>query len=230
MTPPNRRRPANTSGLPRGRLAANPEQLHVGDRESPESQTPEPPESGSPEPPKKTGWSLGNRIAQMAMGDQPAAESPSPGTPGPPDSRTPRHPNPVTPAVPDYRTPQQPNSGSHGVPDSQSPWFGPESQAPEPPKSRTPELPTPQTSPTEAHVPRYLTLVRQEARLREDQVKNLGELRRRVAANRTIKAERITDNTLIRLAVDYLIANAGQLHGNTEDELRASLLGDEVTD
>ncbi|WP_404974874.1 hypothetical protein [[Kitasatospora] papulosa] len=79
-------------------------------------------------------------------------------------------------------------------------------------------------------MPRYLTLVRQEARLREDQVKHLGDLRRRVAANRTVKSERITDNTLIRLAVDYLLANAGQLRGNTEDELRASLLGEEVTE
>jgi len=31
---------------------------------------------------------------------------------------------------------------------------------------------------------------------------------------------RITENTLIRLAIDLLIANAGQLHGSTEGEFR----------
>ncbi|WP_098010512.1 hypothetical protein [Streptomyces sp. sk226] len=75
-------------------------------------------------------------------------------------------------------------------------------------------------------VPRYLTLVRLEARLREDQVEALGALRRRVAANRTVKRERITDNTLIRVAVDYLLAHGDELAGDTEDGLRASLLGD----
>jgi hypothetical protein len=39
--------------------------------------------------------------------------------------------------------------------------------------------------------------------------------------------ERITENTLVRLAIDLLLANAGQLQGSTEDELRRSLgLGD----
>ena len=39
--------------------------------------------------------------------------------------------------------------------------------------------------------------------------------------------ERITENTLIRLAIDLLIAKAGQLHGSTEGKLRRSLgLGD----
>ena len=37
----------------------------------------------------------------------------------------------------------------------------------------------------------------------------------------------ITENTLIRLAIDLLIANVSQLHGSTEGELRRSLgLGD----
>ena len=33
------------------------------------------------------------------------------------------------------------------------------------------------------------------------------------------RGERITENTLVRLAIDLLIANAGQLHGSAEDEL-----------
>ncbi|MFB7225633.1 hypothetical protein [Streptomyces sp. NPDC056227] len=76
-------------------------------------------------------------------------------------------------------------------------------------------------------MPRYLTLVRQEARLRDDQVEALGALRRRVAAQRTDKRERITDNTLIRIAVDLLLAHSGELAGNSEDEMRQSLLGDD---
>lgn len=75
-------------------------------------------------------------------------------------------------------------------------------------------------------MPRYLTLVRTEARLREDQIADLAALRRRVAANRHDKSERITDNTLIRLAVDALLQrHADQLAGDTEEQLRASLLG-----
>ena len=75
-------------------------------------------------------------------------------------------------------------------------------------------------------MPRYKTLERTEARLRADQVTGLTALRKAVAANRTDKSERITDNTLIRLAVDALLAHGHLLHGNTEDELRASLLGE----
>lgn len=35
--------------------------------------------------------------------------------------------------------------------------------------------------------------------------------------------ERITDNTLIRVAVDLLLARAGELNGTTEDSLRQSV-------
>jgi hypothetical protein len=38
-----------------------------------------------------------------------------------------------------------------------------------------------------------------------------------------ISGERITDNTLIRVAVDLLLTRADQLRGSTEDELRKSL-------
>lgn len=74
-------------------------------------------------------------------------------------------------------------------------------------------------------MPRYATMARLEARVRPDQASALTELRRRVAANRENKAERITDNTLLRLAVDLLLENADRIHGNTEDEMRRALLG-----
>lgn len=79
-------------------------------------------------------------------------------------------------------------------------------------------------------MPRYLTLTRTEARLREDQVAALAALRRRVAANRTDKSERITDNTLIRLAVDWLLQNGHLIEGDTEEQMRHALLGEGAPD
>jgi hypothetical protein len=67
--------------------------------------------------------------------------------------------------------------------------------------------------------PKYLTLLRKEARLREDQFDDLTALARTL--NRRRKGgERITENTLIRLAVDLLLKEADQLEGSTEEELR----------
>ena len=74
--------------------------------------------------------------------------------------------------------------------------------------------------------PKFRQMLRLEARLRPDQVNDLAVLRRRVAAARQVRDERITDNTLIRVAVDLLLANGDQLVGDTEDQLRASVLGD----
>jgi hypothetical protein len=78
----------------------------------------------------------------------------------------------------------------------------------------------------ETDLPRYLTLVRTEARIRDDQTAALAALRRRVAAARTDKKERITDNTLVRVAIDLLLAHADQLAGNTEEEIRRSVVPD----
>ncbi|MDX2802715.1 hypothetical protein [Streptomyces scabiei] len=76
-------------------------------------------------------------------------------------------------------------------------------------------------------MPRYATMARLEARVRPDQATALTELRRQVAASRTDRSERITDNTLIRLAVDLLLKNADRIHGDTEDEMRRALLGED---
>lgn len=74
--------------------------------------------------------------------------------------------------------------------------------------------------------PRYQTFVRTEARLRPEQLTDLAALRRRVAAARQNKAERITDNTLLRLAVDLLLQNGARIAGDTEAEMRRALLGE----
>lgn len=78
-----------------------------------------------------------------------------------------------------------------------------------------------------AALPRYLQLIRKESRLRQDQADELSREVRRINQGRQGRhgavGERITDNTLIRVAVDLLLARTGELHGTTEDELRHSV-------
>ena len=85
-----------------------------------------------------------------------------------------------------------------------------DSQSPKLTKSVTPK------------VPKYLTLIRKEARLREDQIDELTTLMRRLNRSRN-GGERITENTLIRVAVDLLLSRADELGGDTEDKLRNSV-------
>lgn len=72
-------------------------------------------------------------------------------------------------------------------------------------------------------VPKYLTLVRKEARLREDQLDNLTSLTRSLNRKRKGLGERITENTLIRVAVDLLMNQSDELKGTTEQEISASV-------
>lgn len=225
MTPkPERKRPPASSGLQRGRLTAQPEQLRVGDQQHPEDQTPEVPDSQTPEDQNKAGG-LWGRIAELRAGDQPppATEPPAPA----PAARPGPAPDPGSPGQPQSRTTRVPHSATHGVRDSRTSGVREpsrtESQSPRVPKSQSPEV----HESAERPLPLYKTLERTEARLRADQLVDLTALRKRVAANRTDKSERITDNTLIRVAVDFLLAHGGQLEGNTEAELRASLLGED---
>lgn len=82
-------------------------------------------------------------------------------------------------------------------------------------RSRVPAPPEPARPPIDP--------VRKEAQLREDQIVELQRLRRVVAGRRKTRTERITDNVLIRLAVDLLLADADKLQGDTEQELWESL-------
>ena len=72
-------------------------------------------------------------------------------------------------------------------------------------------------------VPKFARLTRKEARVREDQYAALSTLSRTLMRRRRVKDERITENTLIRVAIDLLIAHQDQLRGATEDELRESV-------
>lgn len=71
--------------------------------------------------------------------------------------------------------------------------------------------------------PKYLTLDRKETRLRSDQIDLLNALTKALNRKRKGRGERLTDNTLIRVAVDLLLSRTEELQGMTEEELRASV-------
>jgi hypothetical protein len=60
--------------------------------------------------------------------------------------------------------------------------------------------------------------------LREDQHSELSTIARELMLARSQKTERITENTVIRLAVDLVIRHPELLVGDTEDDLRTNML------
>jgi len=70
---------------------------------------------------------------------------------------------------------------------------------------------------------KFARLTRKDARVRADQDAALAALAKTLMRRRPVKAERITENTLIRVAIDLLLTHAGELRGSTEDELRESV-------
>jgi pyruvate/2-oxoglutarate dehydrogenase complex dihydrolipoamide acyltransferase (E2) component len=79
-------------------------------------------------------------------------------------------------------------------------------EASAPKEERAEEAPPAQASPSgERPLPPYLTYVRKECRLRPDQLDALTALARRLNRERKGKGERITENTLIRLAIDIFL-------------------------
>jgi len=78
----------------------------------------------------------------------------------------------------------------------------------------------PKTVQTGTHWTEYERL---EARLRDEQVEQLDTLVRRLNKRRGGVGERITKNSLLRIAVGLLLERQDSLAGNTEDEIRASL-------
>lgn len=130
--------------------------------------------------------------------------------------------------TPDLRTTEVPNDRTHSDTDLQSSELTElqtskltDSQSD---KKRTSKL----TDSRTAQVPKYLALVRKETRLREDQIDRLTTRARKL--NRAKRGgERITENTLIRVAVDLLLDRSESLSGTDEAALLNSL-GLEVTD
>lgn len=118
--------------------------------------------------------------------------------------------------VPEMPAPPLPKVPAHGPPDSR-PVQAAQSLHREVPDSRTSEAGSPE-------LPKYLQLERKDVLLWPRQLHELTVLRRVLNRRRGRGVgERITENTLVRVAVDYLIAHAGELQGTTEDELRNSL-------
>jgi hypothetical protein len=72
--------------------------------------------------------------------------------------------------------------------------------------------------------PRYLQLDRKDLRIRGDQADELSALTRRLNRARGSAGERITDNTLIRVAIDLLLQQRDRLAGRSEAELTASVI------
>ncbi|MGW4623478.1 chromosome segregation ATPase [Streptomyces sp. NPDC004592] len=60
--------------------------------------------------------------------------------------------------------------------------------------------------------------------LRGDQQIELDVVARELQAARAHKGERITANTVIRVAVDFVLAHRERLVGSTEDEIRTNFL------
>ncbi|WP_345043907.1 hypothetical protein [Georgenia daeguensis] len=93
---------------------------------------------------------------------------------------------------------------------------------------RTPEVTELRSTGRAGEGPKYQQLRRRESRVHYDQADALTLLTRRLNKARrqpdgTTVGERITDNTLLRVAIDLLLARADDLHGTTEAELAASL-------
>ena len=82
---------------------------------------------------------------------------------------------------------------------------------------------TPVPSAPDSDVPKWLTFEPKPTRQRRDQLDWIEAKRKELNALRGRAGERLTDNTLIRVAIDLLIVNGERLQGTTEAELRASL-------
>lgn len=63
-----------------------------------------------------------------------------------------------------------------------------------------------------------------QAMIRGDQQTSLDNLARELHDMRSVRGERITSNTLIRVAIDGLVMHGGRLHGDNEEQLLASWL------
>ena len=79
--------------------------------------------------------------------------------------------------------------------------------------------PAPAPAEPENEQPLYLTLERKDTRLREDQISLLTQTARKLNRRKGRGGQRITENTLIRVAIDVLLEHADELTGATEQEL-----------
>ena len=119
----------------------------------------------------------------------------------------------------DHQTDEVTDSDSSRVTGSQ-PDEVTESQSPKVTESQPPKEPD-----SVSHaLPKFRRLQRKETLIRYDQLEHLTTLQRGLNRKRRQgEGERITENTLIRVAIDLLISRESALAGSDEDELRRSL-------
>lgn len=86
-----------------------------------------------------------------------------------------------------------------------------------------PAVPATRTPVAPPGLPKYLRLERKELLIWPEQITNLSILARVLNRNRGGAGERITTNTLIRVAAALLLSRSQDLAGTTEKELRRSL-------
>jgi hypothetical protein len=83
----------------------------------------------------------------------------------------------------------------------------------------TESVSTEETKSGSSNLPKYLTLERKEVRLSLEDLDELTAMARRLNRARKGEGERITENTLIRVAVALLVKFKENIRGTTEDEL-----------
>jgi hypothetical protein len=71
--------------------------------------------------------------------------------------------------------------------------------------------------------PLYLQLERKESRVRKDQLDTLSTVAKRLQRAKGTGGDRITDNTLIRVAIDMFLAQSDKAAGKTEAEILKSV-------
>ena len=110
-------------------------------------------------------------------------------------------------------------------------WIGssdlPPEESPGVPESRSTGVPELPESSEESILPKYQQMQRIEALLRPDQVDTLDRWVRTIMSNRQSKRERITKNSLLRVAVDLLLSRERDLSEiSSEDVLAQRVLGE----
>ena len=124
---------------------------------------------------------------------------------------------PPLPARPAASPPAETQTPVQQAPEVQSPEVTKPKSRPRRPQGQAPAaVPAP-------GLPKYLRLERKELLIWPDQITGLSILARRLNRNRGGAGERITTNTLIRVAAALLLSRSQDLSGTTEDELRRSL-------
>ena len=120
-------------------------------------------------------------------------------------------------------TPEVPDSGSSDTPESGSPQRAPKVALAHRARPKASSKAKPKAAPTG---PKWTTLERKDTLLWQEQIEGLTDLRRDLQRRKREAGgggERITENTLIRVAVAALLEHRDALTGKDETELRESL-------